>query len=57
VLGPKNRVHVFNDDARHVTSVVYPGETVRARTLRGKWRKAQADELARFLAALRGRPR
>jgi hypothetical protein len=57
VLGPKNRVHVFNDDARHVTSVVYPGETVRARTLRGKWRKAQAEELTRFLEALRGRTR
>ena len=53
VIGPKSRVHVFNDGALHVTSVVYPGETVRARTTRGKWRTPPEDELAAFREALR----
>jgi hypothetical protein len=55
VIGPKNRVHVFNDQALHVTSVVYPGETVRQRTTRGKWRTPPAEEMAAFQAALKGR--
>jgi len=53
VLGPKNRVHVFNDQGRHVTSIVYPGETVRARTTRGKWRAPQEAERTAFQEALR----
>jgi hypothetical protein len=55
VIGPKNRVHVFNDEALHVTSVVYPGETVRQRTTRGKWRAAPTDEMSAFREALRRR--
>lgn len=53
VLGPKNRVHVFNDQALHITSVVYPGETVRQRTTRGKWRRPREKEAELFLEALR----
>lgn len=53
IVGPKNRVHVFNDQALHVTSVVYPGETVRARTTRGKWREPRVEERLAFQAALR----
>ncbi len=52
VIGPKNRVHVFNDQARHVTSIVYSGETVRARTTRGKWHKPRAEERTAFQQAL-----
>ncbi len=52
VLGPKNRVHVFNDDGLHITSVVYQGETVRQRTTRGKWLAPPQEELLRFQAAL-----
>jgi hypothetical protein len=52
VIGPKNRVHVFNDDALHVTSVVYPGETVRQRTTRGKWRVPPSEERSAFQEAL-----
>ena len=52
VIGPKNRVHVFNDQARHVTSIVYSGETVRARTTRGKWREPKAEERLAFRRAL-----
>lgn len=55
VLGPKNRVHVFNDDALHVTSVVYPGETVRQRTTRGKWMTPRQAEMSAFQEALRRR--
>ena len=53
VLGPKNRVHIFNDKGLHVTSVVYPGETVRQRTSGGKWRIPDAGEKAAFQEALR----
>ena len=52
VLGPKNRVHIFNDSAVHVTSVVYQGETIRQRTTRGKWLDPRAADLDSFLAAL-----
>jgi hypothetical protein len=53
VLGPKNRVHIFNDKGLHVTSVIYPGETVRQRTSGGKWRIPDAGEKAAFQEALR----
>lgn len=57
IIGPKNRVHVFNDAALHVTSVVYPGETVRGRTTRGKWLPARQEELSAFRRALEERVR
>lgn len=53
VIGPKNRVHVFNDGALHVTSVVYQGETIRQRTRRGKWRTPKSGELSGFKESLR----
>ena len=53
VLGPKNRVHVFNDRGLHVTSVVYQGESIRQRTTRGKWKPPHEDELAAFQRVLR----
>jgi hypothetical protein len=52
ILGPKNRVHIFNDDALHVTSIVYPGETVRERTSRGRWKLPRSEEMAAFRQAL-----
>jgi len=52
VVGPKNRVHVFNDGGLHVTSVSYPGETVRHRTTRGKWLRPCIEEIAAFRDAL-----
>ncbi len=48
VLGPKNRVHIFNDRAFHVTSIVYQGETIRQRTTTGKWLTPRRDELTSF---------
>lgn len=53
VLGPRNRVHIFNDSGLHITSVVYPPETVRHRTTRGKWMQPKPDALATFRSALR----
>lgn len=52
IVGPRNRVHVFNDRALHITSVTYPGETVRQRTTRGKWRPPRREELEQFRKAL-----
>jgi len=55
VLGPKNRVHIFNDQGLHITSIVYPGETVRQRTSGGKWRVPNAAEKSTFQETLRRR--
>lgn len=52
VIGPRSRVHVFNDSGRHVTSVVYPGETIRNRTTQGRWRSGKDEDLQRFRAHL-----
>ncbi len=53
VIGPKNRVHIFNDNALHVTSVVYQGETIRQRTRHGKWLEPREAELIGFREVLR----
>ncbi len=53
VVGPKNRVHVFNDKGQHITSVVYPGETIRKRTLNGKWKNAAREAVEEFREQLR----
>lgn len=55
VIGRRSRVHVFNDAGLHVTSIVYPGETVRQRTTRGKWRVPPEADRAAFQEALRRR--
>ena len=52
VVGPRSRVHIFNDLGQHVTSVVYPGETVRRRTAQGKWRAAPPDSVRGFREAV-----
>ncbi len=52
VVGPKNRVHVFNDEALHVTSATYSGETIRHRTTRGRWLHPRSEEVVRFRHAL-----
>jgi hypothetical protein len=52
VIGPRSRVHIFNDQGKHITSVVYPGETVRRRTVQGKWRTAPPSVVQGFRDAL-----
>jgi hypothetical protein len=55
VVGPKNRVHVFTGDAKHVTSVVMPPPAVEKRMQQGRWRKAEAEERGEFRIKLRER--
>ena len=43
---------IFNDQGLHVTSVVYPGETVRRRTAQGLWRAAPPESVNGFRAAV-----
>ncbi len=50
LLGRNGRVHFFNGEGRHVSSVRYPGEAIRARIDVGRWREATAAEVARFRA-------
>lgn len=55
VIGPRNRVHVFNDAGQHVTSVVYPGESIRKRTASGKWKREEEPRAVNaFLERIRG---
>jgi len=54
VVGPRSRVHIFNDAGQHITSVMYPGESVRRRTARGKWRAATPEQVRTFREALDG---
>jgi hypothetical protein len=37
VLGAQGRVHVFSPQGKHVTSLVFPGNVVRARTQNKRW--------------------
>ncbi len=37
VRGPRNRVHVFRNDGTHITSIVYPGSTIRDRVQQRRW--------------------
>ncbi len=51
VLGPRNRVHVFSPDARHVTSLLLQSEEVKSRRRRKRWVPLAAEKLERFKAA------
>jgi len=52
ILGPRNRVHVFSQEGRHVTSLMIEGEAVRNRLRRQRWRRLTGDPLERFSAAV-----
>jgi hypothetical protein len=51
VLGPRNRVHVFSKECRHVTSLVLPGEAVRSRQQRRRWLPLTREQRERFASA------
>jgi len=53
VVGPKHRVHVFNADAKHVTSVVMNHVNVQKRLQQGRWRHADPEERGEFRMRLR----
>lgn len=55
VVGPKNRVHVFSFDAKHVTSFVMTGGHVQKRKAEGRWHGAEPEERGEFRIALKRR--
>jgi hypothetical protein len=52
VVGPRNRVHVFSLEGRHVTSLTIEGEAIKSRLRRRRWRLLIGDPLERFSAAV-----
>lgn len=52
VLGPRNRVHVFSQEGRHVTSLVLPRDAVRSRRQRRRWVPLTDDQRERFGSAV-----
>ncbi|MFN0207755.1 MAG: hypothetical protein ACKVS6_15715 [Planctomycetota bacterium] len=50
LLGKNSRVHFFNSEGRHVTSVRFAGDAIRARVDTGRWRRATRDEIVTFRA-------
>jgi len=51
VVGPKNRVHVFSPDARHVTSLLLQSDEVKSRLRRRRWVPLSGEGLQRFRRA------
>lgn len=52
VLGPRNRVHVFSLQGRHVTSLVLASEAVRSRKRRNRWVPLTDDQREKFGSAI-----
>ena len=52
VLGPRERVHVFSPDGRHVTTLHLDPDTVRRRRSRERWEPLAAADRQRFQAVL-----
>lgn len=52
VVGPRNRVHIFSPEGRHVTSLLLEGEAIRSRLRRRRWRPMSSDPLEQFSAAV-----
>ncbi len=53
VLGPRGRVHVFNPDGKHVTSLVMTGSNIGKRQKEGRWRRAEPEERGEFRIQMR----
>jgi hypothetical protein len=52
VLGPRNRVHVFSRQGRHVTSLILASEAVRSRKRRQRWMPLTDDQREQFGSAI-----
>jgi hypothetical protein len=52
LLGRNSRVHFFNKQLQHVTSVRFAGEAIRARIDTNRWRRATKDEVVAFRTLL-----
>lgn len=48
LLGKNSRVHFFNKEARHVTSVRFSGEEIRVRIEKNRWCAATPAEIVAF---------
>lgn len=48
VLGPRNRVHVFSPEGRHVTSLVLDADSVQNRLKKQRWQPMEPEEIRRF---------
>jgi hypothetical protein len=55
VVGPRNRVHVFSRDAKHVTSFVLSGSQVNRRVQEGRWHHSEPVDRGEFRIALKKR--
>lgn len=55
VRGPRNRVHVYRADGTHITSIVYPGETIRDRLRKKRWVRLTAEAAEELRNAVRSR--
>ncbi|MCX7847056.1 MAG: hypothetical protein N2595_03360, partial [bacterium] len=53
IRGPRNRIHVFTHDARHVTSFSLPSDQVERRLRSQLWRTSSSEERAHFRSHLR----
>jgi hypothetical protein len=53
VLGPRNRVHVFSLEGRHITSVTLKKDEVESRKRRKRWRSLDEKGCRRFRESLR----
>jgi len=52
VLGPRQRVHVFSPQGRHITSLVLDGEAVESRIRRRRWVIPEGELLESFKLAI-----
>lgn len=53
VVGERGRVHVFNREGRHVTSIRLPPGGAEKRRERGLWRSARPEEVQQLLVGLK----
>jgi hypothetical protein len=50
VVGPRNRIHIFSPQGRHITSMSLLAEDIRNRVRRRRWHQLSGDLLQRFRA-------
>ena len=52
VIGPRNRVHVFSPQGRHITSILLESEAIKSRMRRKRWVLLSGEPLKQFRAAV-----
>lgn len=56
VVGPRNRVHVFSPEGRHITSLILEADAVKSRMRRKRWTQMPDPTLRRFRMMLNRTP-